>query len=50
MTMDIDKAVQEGFIKPARSLRIRNEQEEEFQKGLTFEAIGHKLFRLVYSN
>ena len=37
MTMDIDKAVQEGFIKPASSLRIRNEQEEQFQKGLTFE-------------
>ena len=45
MTMDMDTAMEQGFIKPASSLRINDEQENEFKKGLTFEKVPELLTR-----
>ena len=36
MQMDIDKAVAEGYIKPATDLRISDEFEDKFKEGLMF--------------
>ena len=45
MTMEIEAAQKLGFIKPAKSLRIRDEQEDDFKKGLTFEKVPELLTR-----
>ena len=45
MTMDLECAKEQGFIKPASSLRIKDDQEEDFRKGLTFEKVPELLTR-----
>ena len=45
MTMDIQEAKDQGFIKSARELKIREEQEVDFKKGLIFEKVPDLLTR-----
>ena len=45
MLMDVEQAQNQGFIKPANSLRLNIEQEEDFKKGLTFEKVPELLTR-----
>ena len=45
MTMDIQEAKDQGFIKSARELKIREEQEVDFKKGLIFEKVPNLLTR-----
>ena len=45
MTMEMEAAQKLGFIKPAKSLRIRDDQEDDFKKGLTFEKVPELLTR-----
>ena len=37
--MDIQLALKESYIKPAKDLRISEDQQEDFKKGLTFEKV-----------
>ena len=37
MTMDVQLALEESYIKPAKDLRISENQQEDFKKGFTFE-------------
>ena len=39
MTMEVEAAQKLGFIKPAKLLRLRDDQEEDYRKGLTFEKV-----------
>ena len=45
MTMDMATALKLGSIKPAASLRLKEEQENEYKKGLTFEKVPELLTR-----
>ena len=45
MRLDIDEAVQLGYIKPASSLRMTVEEEDDYDKGLVYEKIPEVLTR-----
>ena len=45
MTMEIETAKKLGFIRPAKSMRVKDDQEDDFKKGLTFEKIPELLTR-----
>ena len=45
MKLEIEKAKEMGFIRSAQNLRIKDEQEEDYKKGLTFEKIPELLTR-----
>ena len=47
MRMDMDQAVELGYIKPARELRMTAEEEDDYDKGLVFEKVPEILTRVM---
>ena len=45
MKHDITESIEKGIIKPASDLRVKDEEESEFRKGLVFEKVPEILTR-----
>ena len=45
MKLPLEKAIAEGVIKPASSVRVKDEQETEYRRGIIFEKIPEILTR-----
>ena len=45
MRLNIDEAVEQGYIKPASELRLTLEEEDDYERGLVLEKIPEVLTR-----
>ena len=45
MRMDVEEAIECGYIKPAFSLRMTPEEEDDFDKGMVYDKVPEILTR-----